>query len=190
MLPLQIRVYNQALTFQWGTNLTYWRSNGLPLGYQNMTTAWMFGGDRVVFQGHGVGTFDGNGQLWCVNFACRPSWWLTDLQVRLYKRRIEFTRSAYKPDDHQYHKFSVFWYPVCAIPVLDDGYQELGGCFAGGCICKFHQQQFGRFSLWLEGRALRILRPRRATQTAWTRSSQIGLRFVIGPLPEGTMTYP
>ncbi|KAF5378174.1 hypothetical protein D9615_007589 [Tricholomella constricta] len=51
-------------TLLWGTNLTYWRANGLPLGYINMTTAWMFGGDNVTFQGHGVGTFDGNGQLW------------------------------------------------------------------------------------------------------------------------------
>ncbi|KAK0477647.1 pectin lyase fold/virulence factor [Armillaria novae-zelandiae] len=29
-------------TMLWGTNLTYWRANGLPLGYQNMTTAWMY----------------------------------------------------------------------------------------------------------------------------------------------------
>ncbi|GLB42980.1 putative glycosyl hydrolase 28 family protein [Lyophyllum shimeji] len=50
--------------FLWGTNITYWRANGLPLGYINMTTAWMFGGDNILFQGHGVGTFDGNGQLW------------------------------------------------------------------------------------------------------------------------------
>lgn len=33
-------------------------------GYLNMTTAWMFGGDNIVFDGHGTGTFDGNGQLW------------------------------------------------------------------------------------------------------------------------------
>lgn len=31
-----------------------------------MTTAWMFGGKNVTFEGHGIGTFDGNGQLWFV----------------------------------------------------------------------------------------------------------------------------
>ncbi|THU85497.1 polygalacturonase [Dendrothele bispora CBS 962.96] len=51
-------------TMLWGTNITYWRANGLELGYLNMTTAWRFGGDNVTFNGHGVGTFDGNGQLW------------------------------------------------------------------------------------------------------------------------------
>ncbi|KAG6860440.1 hypothetical protein C0995_011080 [Termitomyces sp. Mi166 len=29
-----------------------------------MTTAWMLGGDRITFNGHGTGTFDGNGQIW------------------------------------------------------------------------------------------------------------------------------
>ncbi|KAG6875891.1 hypothetical protein C0992_001887 [Termitomyces sp. T32_za158] len=51
-------------TLLWGSNITYWRANGLPLGYLNQTTAWMFGGDGVTFNGHGTGTFDGNGQLW------------------------------------------------------------------------------------------------------------------------------
>ncbi|KAF4588171.1 hypothetical protein EYR38_010138 [Pleurotus pulmonarius] len=51
-------------TLLWGTNITYWRANGLPLDYLNMTTAWAFGGDNIVFNGHGRGTFDGNGQLW------------------------------------------------------------------------------------------------------------------------------
>ncbi|KAF8156013.1 pectin lyase fold/virulence factor [Crassisporium funariophilum] len=51
-------------TMLWGDNLTYWRQNGYELGYQNQTTAWMLGGDRVTFDGHGVGTLDGNGQLW------------------------------------------------------------------------------------------------------------------------------
>jgi len=65
-------------TMLWGTNLTYWISAGLPLNYQNQTTAWALGGDQVVFDGHGVGTFDGNGQLWydltdgVSNFPGRP----------------------------------------------------------------------------------------------------------------------
>ncbi|KAF8891805.1 pectin lyase fold/virulence factor [Infundibulicybe gibba] len=57
-------VVDLSSTLLWGTNITYWRANGLDLGYINMTTAWMFGGDNVTFNGHGVGTFDGNGQLW------------------------------------------------------------------------------------------------------------------------------
>lgn len=28
----------------------------------------MFGGKNITFEGHGIGTFDGNGQLWFV--AC------------------------------------------------------------------------------------------------------------------------
>ncbi|KAF5378926.1 hypothetical protein D9757_008741 [Collybiopsis confluens] len=65
-------------TMLWGTNLTYWRSSGLPLDYLNATIAWVIGGDQVQFEGHGVGTFDGNGQLWYIlangvsNFPGRP----------------------------------------------------------------------------------------------------------------------
>ncbi|KAF5368300.1 hypothetical protein D9757_010527 [Collybiopsis confluens] len=62
----------------WSTNITYWRNNSLPLPYQNQTTAWVLGGDNVVFDGHNVGTFDGNGQVWydfagsISNLAGRP----------------------------------------------------------------------------------------------------------------------
>ncbi|KAF5360218.1 hypothetical protein D9757_011400 [Collybiopsis confluens] len=56
----------------WSTNITYWRNNSLPLPYQNQTTAWVLGGDNVVFDGHNVGTFDGNGQVWLVEYTCYP----------------------------------------------------------------------------------------------------------------------
>lgn len=36
----------------------------MPVGYQNQTTVWFFGGDRVQFNGNGVGTLNGNGQAW------------------------------------------------------------------------------------------------------------------------------
>ncbi|KAK0435475.1 pectin lyase fold/virulence factor [Desarmillaria tabescens] len=88
-------------TMLWGTNITYWRSNGLPLGYQNQTTAWMFGGDRVVFRGHGVGTFDGNGQLWydftkgVSNLAGRPiSLMITNTTNSLFSG-IRFVQSQF-----------------------------------------------------------------------------------------------
>ncbi|EJD03461.1 uncharacterized protein FOMMEDRAFT_187148 [Fomitiporia mediterranea MF3/22] len=48
----------------WSTDLDYWRENGIPLGYLNMTTAWRFGGSDILWEGHNIGTFDGNGQLW------------------------------------------------------------------------------------------------------------------------------
>ncbi|KDQ52576.1 glycoside hydrolase family 28 protein [Jaapia argillacea MUCL 33604] len=51
-------------TLLWGTNTSYWQNNSLPLGYQNQSTAWIFGGTNVSFVGHGYGTFDGNGQIW------------------------------------------------------------------------------------------------------------------------------
>ncbi len=49
---------------QWGTNTSYWINNSLPLGYQNQSVAWDFGGDNIFWTGHGYGTFDGNGQIW------------------------------------------------------------------------------------------------------------------------------
>jgi galacturan 1,4-alpha-galacturonidase len=38
---------------QWSENITYWVNNSVPLGYQNQTCAWVFGGTNitlVVFQ--------------------------------------------------------------------------------------------------------------------------------------------
>ncbi|KAI0317344.1 pectin lyase-like protein [Amylostereum chailletii] len=51
-------------TLSWGTNITYWLDNAIPLGYQNQSVAWDFGGSNIHWDGHGVGTFDGNGQIW------------------------------------------------------------------------------------------------------------------------------
>ncbi|TVY94137.1 Alpha-L-rhamnosidase [Lachnellula willkommii] len=51
-------------TLLWGTNISYWLNNSMPMGYQNQSTAWILGGDRISFQGHGYGTIDGNGQVW------------------------------------------------------------------------------------------------------------------------------
>ncbi|RDX56268.1 pectin lyase-like protein, partial [Lentinus brumalis] len=65
-------------TLLWGTNTTYWINNSLPLGYQNQSVAWDFGGDNILWSGHGYGTFDGNGQIWydlangTSNMAGRP----------------------------------------------------------------------------------------------------------------------
>ncbi|KAF8318157.1 glycoside hydrolase family 28 protein [Clavulina sp. PMI_390] len=57
----QINIYGTLL---WDTNITYWLENSLPVGYQNQSTAWVFGGHNLVVNGAGTGTLDGNGQAW------------------------------------------------------------------------------------------------------------------------------
>lgn len=51
-------------TLLWDTNIDYWLNNSLPVGYQNQSSAWLFGGDNISWDGHGYGTLDGNGQVW------------------------------------------------------------------------------------------------------------------------------
>lgn len=51
-------------TLLWDTNIPYWLDASLPVGYQNQTSAWLFGGESVSWDGHGYGTLDGNGQVW------------------------------------------------------------------------------------------------------------------------------
>ncbi|KAL2854591.1 pectin lyase fold/virulence factor [Aspergillus pseudodeflectus] len=48
----------------WSTDIPYWLNNSLEVGYQNQSTAWILGGNNVRFNGHGVGTLDGNGDYW------------------------------------------------------------------------------------------------------------------------------
>lgn len=49
---------------QWSTDIEYWLENSVEVGYQNQSTAFILGGDNVVLDGHGIGTFDGNGDYW------------------------------------------------------------------------------------------------------------------------------
>lgn len=51
-------------TLLWDTNIDYWLNHSLPVGYQNQTSVWLFGGESVTWDGHGYGTLDGNGQVW------------------------------------------------------------------------------------------------------------------------------
>lgn len=52
-------------TLRWDNgDLAYWLAHSLPVGYQNQSSAWLFGGERVRFRGHGHGTLDGDGQAW------------------------------------------------------------------------------------------------------------------------------
>lgn len=36
----------------------------MEVGYQNQSTAFILGGNDVTIDGHGLGTFDGNGDYW------------------------------------------------------------------------------------------------------------------------------
>ncbi|CAE6456082.1 unnamed protein product [Rhizoctonia solani] len=49
-------------TLLWGTDIQYWLSNSLPLGYQNQSSAWFLGGTNLRVRGFGYGTINGNGQ--------------------------------------------------------------------------------------------------------------------------------
>ncbi|KAL3495803.1 pectin lyase fold/virulence factor [Aspergillus germanicus] len=61
---------------EWSTDIDYWLENSLPIGpgkdqnsyppaaYQNQTTALILSGKNLEVEGHGYGTFDGNGQAW------------------------------------------------------------------------------------------------------------------------------
>ncbi|KAK4612343.1 Alpha-L-rhamnosidase rgxB [Fulvia fulva] len=52
-------------TLLWGTDIDYWLSHSLPVGYQNQSSAWFFGGDQIhLHSSTGTGSFDGNGQVW------------------------------------------------------------------------------------------------------------------------------
>lgn len=46
-------------TLLWDTNINYWLNHSLPVGYQNQSSAWLFGGESVNWNGFGYGTFDG-----------------------------------------------------------------------------------------------------------------------------------
>ncbi|TQS32732.1 hypothetical protein Golomagni_06945 [Golovinomyces magnicellulatus] len=50
--------------FLWSKDIDYWLSVSMPVGFQNQSTVWYFGGDGITLDGHGQGTLDGNGQVW------------------------------------------------------------------------------------------------------------------------------
>lgn len=51
-------------TLLWSTDIQYWLNASQPVGYQNQSSAWWFGGENIHWYGHGYGTLDGNGQVW------------------------------------------------------------------------------------------------------------------------------
>jgi hypothetical protein len=58
---IHIHLFGRLL---WSPDIPYWLSVSMPIGFQNQSTVWYFGGDRVHWDGHGTGTLDGNGQVW------------------------------------------------------------------------------------------------------------------------------
>ncbi|KAG9944207.1 pectin lyase-like protein, partial [Aureobasidium melanogenum] len=48
----------------WDTNIPYWLNHSLPVGYQNQSSAWLFGGENINWDGHGYATLNGSGQAW------------------------------------------------------------------------------------------------------------------------------
>lgn len=65
-------------TLLWSDDIEYWLGASLPFGFQNQTSAWHLGGDDIHFYGHGVGTLDGNGQVW---YDCK--WQNLSITVRV-----------------------------------------------------------------------------------------------------------
>ncbi|KAG6040502.1 hypothetical protein E4U41_000371 [Claviceps citrina] len=49
----------------WSGDIDHWMSTVyLPVGFQNQSTMWSFGGINVTWDGRNTGTLDGNGQVW------------------------------------------------------------------------------------------------------------------------------
>lgn len=48
---------------QFTTNVPYWLAHSINVGLQNQSTAWLFGGTNVTFNGSG-GWINGQGQTW------------------------------------------------------------------------------------------------------------------------------
>lgn len=84
---------------QWSTDIEYWLNHSMPVGYQNQSTAFKLGGDRVLLDGHGHGTFDGNGAVWyhyaagISNLAGRPHALTLDGLTNSRVTGVQFLRS-------------------------------------------------------------------------------------------------
>ncbi|USW51740.1 Putative glycoside hydrolase, family 28, pectin lyase/virulence factor [Septoria linicola] len=57
----------------WSTDIPYWLSSSLPVGYQNQSTAFILSGNNIRLNGHGVGTLNGNGDYWYEWISKQPN---------------------------------------------------------------------------------------------------------------------
>ena len=53
--------------------MKYWLKNSMEVGYQNQSTAFILGGNNVHIDGHGRGTFNGNGDVWYEYISKQPN---------------------------------------------------------------------------------------------------------------------
>ncbi|KAJ6437705.1 glycoside hydrolase family 28 [Purpureocillium lavendulum] len=58
---VQIHLLGKLL---WSPDVQYWLGKSMPVAFQNQSTVWYFGGDRVQWDGYDKGELDGNGQVW------------------------------------------------------------------------------------------------------------------------------
>jgi galacturan 1,4-alpha-galacturonidase len=81
------------------------------MGYQNQSTAWVFGGHKIHFQGHGYGTFNGNGQVWydfingISNYPRRPHAITISKTTDSLFEGLRFVQSQMWYDSIYYHKY-------------------------------------------------------------------------------------
>ncbi|KAJ7192865.1 glycoside hydrolase family 28 protein [Mycena rebaudengoi] len=121
-------------TLLWSAaNISYWLNNSLPIGFQNQTSAWFLGGNNILFDGHGYGTFNGNGQIWydftkgVSNLAGRPhalTIWNTHNSTFTGIRFVQ----------------SQMW----TMTISASSYVDMLRHF-----CQFHQQRLGQFQTYL-----------------------------------------
>lgn len=94
-------------TLKWSDDIFYWLNNSIPIGFQNQTSAWHLGGERIHFFGRGSGTLDGNGQV-----LLSPATFRRCVQslmplgmVRLQPRGLKQTWSTSSSSHYQHETF-------------------------------------------------------------------------------------
>lgn len=109
-------------TLLWSDDIEYWTANSLPIGFQNQTSAWHIGGDYIHFYGHGVGTLDGNGQVW---YDCKSG---TPCKLNQYvlipssrePGQVEYARSPACYYHHRHDRIGHRRFAICSVSNVDD----------------------------------------------------------------------
>lgn len=84
-------------TLVWDTDIQYWLGHSLPVGYQNQSSAWLFGGEGLRLDGFGHGTLDGNGQVWVSTYMdcfCFVSVWISFWDIVIPQGRVLSNRKV------------------------------------------------------------------------------------------------
>lgn len=59
LLNCDVHLYGEMI---WSTDVQYWLTHNFSARWNRLSTAWLFGGRNVSFQGHGKGVLNGNGR--------------------------------------------------------------------------------------------------------------------------------